>query len=391
VYGGGNPRIVFEAEAIDDFGLRGLTLEFTKVSGSGEQFDFEAGEIPLTITRESTRRWRGSASRSLAELKLSEGDMVVYRAVAADMRPGAGRASSDAYFIEVSRLGVAAGDGFTLPEHETRYALSQQMLIIKTGRLIQARAAMAPRDVGEAALNLAVEQRMIRAEFVFMLGGEVEDEEVEAEQSTELQEGRLRNRGQRDLRAATIAMSQAEQLLAGADLPAALTAERAAVAALERAFARDRYILRALTTRITLDPSRRLTGDVSKAAGWHRTPPAAPASRRVALLQDLLAGLADFANDANRHPDFESRARVLAEEALRIDATSASLREVATELQRAAGARDAVERQRALTAASIAASAETRRSNKSAALMMKSVGGSLAGALSDAVQGRRAR
>ena len=58
---------------------------------------------------------------------------------------------------------------------------------------------------------------MIRAEFVFMLGGEVEDEEVEAEQSTELQAGRLQNRGQRDVRAATIAMSQAEKLLTGAD------------------------------------------------------------------------------------------------------------------------------------------------------------------------------
>ena len=41
-------------------------------------------------------------------------------------------------------------------------------------------------------MNLAVEQRMIRAEFVFMLGGEINDEEVEAEQSVELQEGGCR-------------------------------------------------------------------------------------------------------------------------------------------------------------------------------------------------------
>ena len=79
-----------------------------------------------------------------------------------------------------------------------------------------------------------------------MLGGEVQDEEVEAEQSTELQEGRLQNRGQRDLRAATIAMSQAEKLLTGTNTAEALVAERAAVTALQRAFARDRYILRAL-------------------------------------------------------------------------------------------------------------------------------------------------
>ena len=30
---------------------------------------------------------------------------------------------------------------------------------------------------------------MIRSEFVFMLGGEIEDEEVEAEQSVEIQAG----------------------------------------------------------------------------------------------------------------------------------------------------------------------------------------------------------
>src|SRR5262245_30049610 len=132
---------------------------------------------------------------------------------------------------------------------------------------------MAAGEVSEAALNLAVEQRMIRAEFVFMLGGEVEDEEVEAEQSTELQEGRLQNRGQRDLRAATIAMSQAEKLLTGANTREALLAERAAVAALQRAFARDRFILRALGSRTSLDPKRRLTGSVAKAAGARRVGP----------------------------------------------------------------------------------------------------------------------
>jgi hypothetical protein len=186
VYAGGNPRITFDARATDDYGLRSLALHYTKVSGSGEQFEFKEGEIPLTLTRASSREWQGGAARSLDELDLKDGDMLVYRAVAADERPGDGSASSDAFFIEISKLGVAAGDAFTLPEEETRYALSQQMLIIKTERLQQRRAAMAAEELADAALNLAVEQRMIRAEFVFMLGGEVQDEEVEAEQSTEL-------------------------------------------------------------------------------------------------------------------------------------------------------------------------------------------------------------
>jgi hypothetical protein len=390
VYAEGNARIAFEARATDDFGLRALTLRFTKVSGSGEQFDFQDGEIPLAITRDSARQWRGAASRSLAELQLKEGDMLVYRAVAADARPGDGSASSDAFFIEISKLGAAGGDAFTLPEEETRYALSQQMLIIKTERLHRQRAAMAADGIRDASLNLAVEQRMIRAEFVFMLGGEIEDEEVEAAQSTELQEGRLQNRGQRDLRAATIAMSQAEKLLTDANLPAALTAERAAVAALQRAFTRDRYILRALASRTTLDASRRLTGDVSTAADWRRSPREVPENRRAARLQDLLRGVAAL-SEADAAATFESRALVLAEEALRVDAASASLRQAATELQRAAGARDATDRQRALAAASAAVVDEARRSNAGAPLQASPTEAPLAGALSDATRAFQAR
>ena len=94
--GAGNPRIVFRARATDDFGLRGLVLRYTKVSGSGEQFEFTDGEIPLAISRPSAREWRGSTGRSLAELGLHDGDMLVYRAVASDARPGENEASSDA-------------------------------------------------------------------------------------------------------------------------------------------------------------------------------------------------------------------------------------------------------------------------------------------------------
>src|SRR5471032_307970 len=294
VYSGGNPRITFDARATDDFGLRSLALRYTKVTSSGENFEFQEGEIPLDVTPANARDWSGRASRSLAELNLKDGDMLVYHAVAADARPGDGSASSDAFFIEISKLGVAAGDAFTLPEEETKYALSQQMLIVKTERLHQKRASLPAAELAEQSLNLAVEQRMIRAEFVFMLGGEINDEEVEAEQSVELQAGRLQNRGQRDLRAATIAMSQAEKLLTGTNTAGALIAERAAVTALQRAFSRDRYILRALATRSQLDPARRLTGNLAEAADWRGILPDVPANRRAALLQDVLRGIAEL-------------------------------------------------------------------------------------------------
>jgi hypothetical protein len=385
-YAGGNPRITFSTRATDDYGVRSLSLRYTKVSGSGEQFEFKEGEIPLAIAAASARDWSGSASASLADLNLKDGDMLVYRAVASDARPGLS-ASSDAFFIEISKLGAAAGDSFTLPEEETRYALSQQMLIVKTERLQQKRATMDATELTEAAQNLAVEQRMIRAEFVFMLGGEIEDEEVEAQQSTELQEGRLQNRGQRDLRAATVAMSQAEKLLTAASTAEALVAERAAVTALQRAFSRDRYILRALSTRSRLDLSRRLTGSLAGAADWRRVLPDVAANVRIARLQDLLSGIAELLRDAGVTPvSVRQRAAVLAEEAVRTDAASAPLRQAAAELQRAADAsNDPAARARALTAAADAVTAEARRAQSDAALAAPAVAPALSGAFADAL------
>jgi hypothetical protein len=391
VFADANQRVAFEVRATDDFGLRSLSLQYTKVSGSGEQFEFQDGEIPLSLVRASDRDWQGTAARSLTALDLKEGDTLVYRAAAADARPGGGTAISDAFFIEISRLGVAAGDAFTLPEQETRYALSQQMLIIKTEKLNARRATMKPADVQEEALNLAVEQRMIRAEFVFMLGGEVEDEEVEAEQSTELQAGRLENRGQRDVRAATIAMSEAGKLLTGADTAGALKAERAAVAALQRAFSRDRYILRALATRTELDPQRRLTGNVSQAVNWRREPPASQANRRAALLQDLLTRVG-----ALRQAPAGAAADVnaLAREALAIDPESAALRAVAADFQRLADTWSSSVsdvRRSKIDAIGGAIATETTRTLATASMLPNTVAAPLAGAFADALRRRGTR
>jgi hypothetical protein len=385
VYPDAAQRVAFDVRAADDFGLRSLSLQYTKVTGSGEQFEFQEGEIPLSISKANGRDWRGTAARTMADLALKEGDVLVYRAVAADARPGDGTASSDAFFIEISKLGVAAGDAFTLPEEETRYALSQQMLIIKTERLHARRATMSPADVSEAALNLAVEQRMIRAEFVFMLGGEVEDEEVEAQQSTELQEGRLQNRGQRDLRAATVAMSQAEKSLTGADTTAALTAERAAVAALQRAFARDRYILRALATQTQLEADRRLTGNLSQAVSWRREVPAPQVNRRAALLQDALAGIGAL----RKSTDGSRPAAALAREVVLIDPESATLRKAAADLQRIADTWSTTSvdaRQRSVDAIGSAIAAEAARTLAGPALPAPATAGPLGGAFVDALR-----
>ena len=46
----------FDARATDDFGLRSLALRYTKVTGSGENFEFQEGEIPLTLKPASAAR-----------------------------------------------------------------------------------------------------------------------------------------------------------------------------------------------------------------------------------------------------------------------------------------------------------------------------------------------
>ena len=364
VFAGGNPRLQFEIEGADDYGLRSISLKFTKVSGSGEQFEFEEGEIPLSIQRSRPTAWKANATRALQEFGLREGDMLVYRAVATDGRPDAAEATSDSYFIEISRLGGAAADAFTLPEEETRYALSQQVLIVKTERLIRRRGNLAVPDFAENARELAIEQRMIRSELVFMLGGEIEDEAVEAEQSTELQEGRLANRGQRDLRTATVAMSQAEKQLTDANPEKALEAERAAVTALQRAFARGRYILRALATSTPLDEKRRLTGAAPDAIGWRRQLLSQEDDRRALRLADLIQGIGDLAADGPTLIDPRRRLSMLAELSLRIDPQSAVLRQAAENLQQLADAWigiDAGEHRRRLDAVAAAVAGEARR------------------------------
>ncbi len=285
-------RIRVDIRADDDLGLADLRLRYTKVSGSGEQFTFADGDVPLRVTRHGADRWEGTADWNLGALALEPGDMLVYRAAARDRRPDGGTAVSDAYVVEIARTGGASATGFSVPEERNRFAVSQQMVIVKTERLHERRGRLPAADVRAEAQDLAREQRMVRAEFVFMLGGEVEDEAVEAEQSHELAEGRQENRGQRDLLAATRAMSRAEQLLAGADTARALGAERTALAALQRAFDRRRYILRALPDRRAIDPSRRLTGEIASARSWTRVGVAIEVDEIAARLQPLQARVA---------------------------------------------------------------------------------------------------
>jgi hypothetical protein len=258
-------RVPVQIEAHDDVALTSVVLRYTRVSGSGETFTFEEGEWPVDIAREGAASWRARGVLALDALKLQDGDTLVYRAVARDARPNADPAQSDTFLIEIGKLAGVASQGFALPEERDRQAISQQMLIIKTERLHADRSRLSSDAFAEQSRLLAVEQRMVKAEFVFMTGGEVEDEIEEAAHAHELAEGRMENTGQAELLAAIREMSRAEARLNAADTVRALESERAALKALQRAFDRRRYLLRTLPERTRIDVSRRLTGELDNA------------------------------------------------------------------------------------------------------------------------------
>jgi hypothetical protein len=283
----------------DDIAINALTLHYTKVSGSGEQIEFVEGELPLQIAKDSEQQWRAHGPIALPRLGLEPGDSLVYRLVAQDGRTGeAGRASSDTYFIEIAGPGQVPLEGVEMPPEQERYALSQQMIVLKIRRLRERERGLPPASLEEQAHAIAAEQRSVRANFVFLMGGHVEDEEEEAEQSHEIQEGRLENSSRRDISHAVSHMTSAEQGLTARNTAAALQAATQAVEALQRAFGRNRYILRTLASRTTLDPSRRLTGARDDAERGVRTlaTPAGDADARRA--RELLVRVLDLVAQA---------------------------------------------------------------------------------------------
>jgi len=291
-------QVPITIETRDDLGLSSLALRFTKASGGGENLAFTEGGIPLRIDRTSEQQWRAQASLALASLNLADGDILVYRAIARDTNPAGAPVQSEQYLIEIGRNAAIVDAGFALPTEEKKYAISQQMVIYKTEQLIASRSKH-PHDWLEQTRMIGMEQRMVRAEVVFLGGGEVEDELEEAAKSDELTEGRLQNTGRAEMLRAINAMSRAEAQLNDGRAAEALVFERQALASLERALDRRRYFLRTLPDRSRIDTTRRLTGERREARSWTRDQYTASAdatldaSRRV--MRELAAAAANSA------------------------------------------------------------------------------------------------
>ena len=327
--------IPIRVSATDDLGLTALDVRYTKVSGSGEQFEFQEGVLPLSIARGSVREWRADAQMALARLKLEPGDSLVYRAVARDGRAGeAGLGASDTYFIEIAGPGQVPLEGVEMPPEEERYALSQQMIVLKIERLVARQSSMPRESLVEEAALIAAEQRSVRANFIFLLGGHVEDEEIEAEQSSEIAEGRLQHSARRDISAAIGHMTRAEQGLVAVNTSQALPPARNAVDALQRAFGRSRYLLKSLASRSRLDPARRLTGNVAGAETWRRMS-AESGPRDGETVRTLLARLVAAHEEISRGQATRVDLANLAERAFAIDPVAARWSQLASRIQSA--------------------------------------------------------
>jgi hypothetical protein len=334
-------QISIAGSASDDIGLARLELRYTTISGSGEQLDFREGAAVIAIDRESAVRWRASGELPLRSLKLEPGDTVIYRLVASDARGVTG--SSDTYMVDIAAPGQPTLAGFELPPDRDRYALSQQMILLKIQRLHARRGSLTPEALIEAAHGIAAEQRTVRATFTFLMGGEVQDEEEEAAHEHEIEEGRLENTARRDMLEAVRHMTIVETRLMTPDTGGAIPPARAAVQALERAFGRRRYFLRTLPVRSRIDPTRRLSGTLDEARDSSRSvvpgteSAEASAARRasaelVALAAQLTRSSAMSAGDAAR------RLSQAAERVLALDPASSDIQGAALRLARRAAA-----------------------------------------------------
>ena len=268
-------QLTIGIESRDDLGLSSLTLRFIKASGGGENVSFSEGEVPLRLERPSDQQWSGHANLSFAALDLADGDILVYRAIARDTNPAGTPVQSEQYLIEIGKNAEIADAGFALPteEKEVRNQPADGDLQDRAADCLPARLPAEDYDEDwlEQTRIIGMEQRMVRAEVVFLSGGEIEDELEEAAKSDELTEGRLQNTGRAEMLRAINAMSRAEAQLnegrggrgAGVRTPSA-GEPRAA-----RSIAGG-YFLRTLPDRSRIDGTRRLTGERREARSWTR-------------------------------------------------------------------------------------------------------------------------
>ena len=126
----------------DDIAVRALSLRYTRVSGSGEQFEFVEGELPLQIASDSDAAAGGPVGRFRAAAPRPRAGRLArlspHRARRAPRRCRHGRRRTRSSLRSPGRATVPL-EGFEMPPEQERYALSQQMIVVKMSGLRERR------------------------------------------------------------------------------------------------------------------------------------------------------------------------------------------------------------------------------------------------------------
>jgi hypothetical protein len=249
-----------------------------------------------------------TATLSLADLKLSQGDVVSIRAIAQDVNTltGPGIATSDTRTFRIARAdeydSVAVDPAAPLPVDTA--AMSQRMLIIATEKLVKDRTKIQRKELvrrsGEIGdLEDKIRKRVEEVLYELDGGGEAEADPSAAPDPSRTLEGEESDEGRGasnpDLLQAFNELWSAVRSLQIAEPDSALPHMRIALKALDRARLANRLYLRGMPPKVVVDVARvRLSGK-EKGAGNTRTPRTpqdsarADMSRRFSDAVDLIS------------------------------------------------------------------------------------------------------
>ena len=247
------------AVARDDVGVDGLVLRWTLAQGRGEEMRFRNGTLPArpTVSAEGTA---ASAVLDPGALGMRAGDSLVLWAEATDGNavdgPGLGRSASRLLRWETRLPELAqGGKGPPLP---AKGPLTERELLRRAEALVQGGLEASVRRRRHS--NWAQEQRTLRESFGFFVQTDTGDAlQLDVDDPEHAEDGQMAVR--RRLAEAVSAMWEAEGALAMGDARSALRPMRAAVAALDAAFAAEKKVLAAgRPPDKPVDESRRFRG-----------------------------------------------------------------------------------------------------------------------------------
>ena len=299
-------RLPLAAAMRDDIGLADGWFEYIVSSGEGESFAFRSGVVGRTVLA-GRRSADVPATLSLDSLGLAAGDVVHVRAVARDGNAVGGPTSgvSETRTLRVARRGEydsVAVEGAPPPQND-RSEISQRMLIVMAEELVGRSPRLSRRAFVDESRSIGLEQGRLRrrvGEIIFMRLGETAGEHSHDEGDTEdrpLTPEELLRRAEeatghaanemldfaggespvvainRPLLEAYNAMWEAGRELQIGEPRRALPHMRAALAAIQRARAAERYYLRGRPPAVVVDVQKvRLAGRQDAVAASARQP-----------------------------------------------------------------------------------------------------------------------